>query len=132
MPLFPIWIVDASVTSYPGTKLGKNLGGAKQRQLERKEVQQILAPPTCTSTAKILDDGSMGLRLLASGRGGWSPPSPTAGSVPVRIQHEQIGRDMHDVEEEAQVQYLKPGVGGVAVLAVAPAHVEVALYLHGY
>lgn len=26
---------------------------------------------------------------------------------------------------------LKPGVGGVAGLAVAPAHVEVALYLHG-
>jgi hypothetical protein len=47
------------------------------------------------------------------------------------MQREQIGRDMHDVEE-AQVQYLKPGVGGVAVLAVAPAHVEVALYLHGY
>jgi len=69
------------------TKLGKKLGGAKQRQLARKEVQQISAPPTCTSTAEISDGGSTGLRLLASGRGGWSPPSPTAGSVPEYIIH---------------------------------------------
>jgi len=53
-----------------GTKLGKKLGGAKQRQLVRKKVQQISAPPTCTSTTEILHGGSMGLHLLASGRGG--------------------------------------------------------------
>ena len=39
------------------------------------------------------------------------------------------------VEHRPRLQYgllLKPGVGGVAVLAIAAAHVEVALYLHGY
>ena len=55
--------------AWSGTKLGKNLGEAKQRQLARKKVQQISTPPTCTSTTEISDDGSTGLRLLTSGRG---------------------------------------------------------------
>ena len=59
-----------------GTKLGKNLGGAEQRQLARKVVQQISAPPTSTSTAEISGDGSTGLRLLASGRGAGAPLAP--------------------------------------------------------
>ena len=77
----PAVLARLADTVYSGTKLGKNLGGAKQQQLIRKEVQQISAPPTSTSTAEISNGGSTGLRLLASGRGGWSPPSPTAGSV---------------------------------------------------
>ena len=60
-------------TYWPGTKLEKNLGGAKQRQLARKEVQQISAPPTYTSTVKISYDSFTGLRLLASGRGAGAP-----------------------------------------------------------
>ena len=67
---------QAQVLFKAGTKLGKNLGGAKQRQLARKEVQQISAPPTCTSTTKISDSGSTGLRLLASGRGAGAPLAP--------------------------------------------------------
>ena len=63
----------------------KILGGVKQRQLARKDVQQISAPPTCTSTAEISDDDSMGLRLLASGR--VAPPLAPCLAATNTLQH---------------------------------------------
>ena len=90
-----------------GTKLGKNLGGAKQRQLARKEVQQISVPPTCTSTTEISDGGSTGLHLLASGRGGWSPLAPPlapclAGGYEAR-QHNVPCRTLDEIEPKRKV-----------------------------